>query len=168
MCIRDSATFEKDLLIIVRNMQSLVSKMDSSGLGDGENLASFALSAKIFPDSWVNNFSDEWSGFHTPWNGYASITSFSPGVAWDGFRVYAYSVPQGACIKLVRKLTGYFAKSGNSLAFKHLQISSSDDGNADITADIDSTQIPLIATTTHCAASTTNLLMFTFDYTRIN
>ncbi len=89
------ATFEKDMLIIVRNMQHVVSKRDSSALGEGENLNSLAHAAKIFPDNWVNNHSDEWAGFHTPWDGDARITSFSPGVAWDGFRVYFFQFHKG-------------------------------------------------------------------------
>ena len=93
----------EDLLVIVRNIQNLISKADSVAMGTGIITGTIGRSGG-FPQDWLKGTATH------PFGGEAYVWNELPGF----FAIGLLSVPRSACTKLIIKLTAISAMAGNA------------------------------------------------------
>ncbi len=156
---------EKGILTTATNMQRVFSKRDSESLGAGGNISFAIRDIRIYPDDWPYDTSAPVDGGQasiTPFGGYLYVTSFRPGVSWDGFQVYLEQIPNGMCAKLVTRMSSKITGI-TGIALKLIQVY-----NGVFATNI-TTSISINAAKTACDSSSVNeYIMFVFDYTRTN
>lgn len=100
----------EDLLLIVRNIQSLISKADSIAMGD-RSISVAIMDADGFPKDWIRG-----GQIRHPFGGVAYAGNEVPSASKGLFRVGLMTVPPSACVKLITKLTAISAMAGNANA----------------------------------------------------
>jgi hypothetical protein len=99
----------QDLLVIVRNVQSLISDVDSVAIGN-TSISSTIINAGGFPQDWISG-----GGIRHPFGGQGYITNELSG-SKGLFLIGLINIPPSACAKLIAKLTAISAITGNKNA----------------------------------------------------
>ena len=150
----------EEVLMTARNIQNLISIRDAEAIGYLTVLTSELQKAGVFPKSWESE-----SIVKNPFGGSVLVQNFVPSDPRFDFRING--IPRSACIKLVVKISsiGLMAGASGSGRKEHSSL------------DYIQTNYPYWSTTTFPVSLDTartacnlssNQVIFTFGYTRIN
>lgn len=159
MNLRTSDT-QKDILLLVRNMQNLITYRDGSTITDGQDLGPVVINGGLAPKSWVFG-----SVLRSPFGGTVDIYALNDASPYPRFDLIFEEIPKEGCTRLVTNLSstfkadfGYDDNKGGGL----LAIAVRDQNNPG-TDTFATTTFPVQVTDAPCA-NKLNILHLTFSW----
>lgn len=140
----------EDLALIVRNIQGLISNMDSETLGNGNIPTSSLISAGVFPEDWING-----NSIKDPFGKSVSfMNDTSPLPA--KFFILLHGATSSSCIKLVVKVSSFLTEN-----LKIIKVNGAAWGTTIFPVSMEQANAA-------CTSATDNSIYFYYGYTRIN
>ena len=144
--------------LIVKNIQGLISMVDSESIGNEVNITSTVINAGLCPKDWINE-----NRVVNPFGGSVYFVNYPLGN--PRFNFYLHSIPSSACIKIISRISGLEQHGTTVTYYQNLGL-----GYLLVRSPQYVTQtFPLTPeqATTFCEGGLKEILL-TFGYTRIN
>ena len=146
------------IISTAKNIQNSISITEADSIAYGAFLTQYAIDSGSLPKNWVSG-----TNIKSPFNTTAYIRHFT-----GRFSFYIFDLPMSSCIKLISQISTIGAQAANQGigTFKDTLSTIATYQSGTLISSL--TAFPVNLTTAKTACNTSDVLIFSFGYSRIN